>query len=102
MGEVAAAVEPDVDLVPPPEEPVPQPQPAIEQLVPAEATADSTPTAVPDQPATPAPDVVSTGAAPEPEPEQSAATKGPMDMLAKLLRAKVRARTSLKINCARE
>src|SRR5438045_6416776 len=31
MGEVPAAVEPDVDLVPPPEEPAPQTQPAMEQ-----------------------------------------------------------------------
>jgi hypothetical protein len=87
MGEVAAAVQPEVDLVPPPEEPAPQPEPVVEQLVPAEATAESTPPAVePDQPATPAPDVVSTEAAPEPEAEQAAAAKSPMDLLTKLLR----------------
>ena len=88
MGEVPAAVQPEVDLAPPPEEPLPQAQPAMEQLVPAaESTAESTPAAAePNQPETPAPDVVSTGAAPEPEAEQSAATKSPMDMLAKLLR----------------
>src|SRR5205085_12690026 len=86
MGEVAAAVEPVVDLMPSPEEPAPQLQPVVEQLVPAEATADSESPAVPDQPGTPAPDIVSAGAPPEPEPEQSAATKSPMDMLAKLLR----------------
>jgi 3-hydroxyisobutyrate dehydrogenase-like beta-hydroxyacid dehydrogenase len=88
MGEVPAAVQPEIELAPPPEEPVPQAQPAMEQFVPAaESTAESTPAAVePNQPETPAPDVVSTGAAPEPEAEQSAATKSPMDMLAKLLR----------------
>jgi len=87
MGEVPAAVEPDIDLVPPPEEPAPQTQPAMEQFVPAESTAESTPAAVePNQPETPAPEVVSTETAPEPAAEQSAATKSPMDLLAKLLR----------------
>src|SRR5205823_11561076 len=42
MGEVAAAVQPDVDLTPPAEEPAPEPQPATEQLVSAETTAEST------------------------------------------------------------
>src|SRR5947209_10641995 len=61
MGEVPAAVEPDLDLVPPPEEPAPQTQPAMEQFVPAESTAESTPAAVePNQPETPAQEVVST------------------------------------------
>ena len=87
MGEVAAAVQPDVDLAPPPEEPAPQPQPATEQFVPAESTSESTPAAVePNQPETPAQEVVSTDAAPEPAAEQSAATKSPMDLLTKLLR----------------
>jgi 3-hydroxyisobutyrate dehydrogenase-like beta-hydroxyacid dehydrogenase len=87
MGEVAAAVQPDVEVAPPPEEPAPQPQPAMEQFVPAESTAESTPApAEPEQSATPAQDVASTEAAPQPEAEQSAAAKGPMDMLAKLLR----------------
>jgi hypothetical protein len=87
MGEVPAAVQPDVDLAPPPEEPAPQAQPATEQVVPAESIVESTPAAVePMQPGTPAADVVSTEAAPEPEAEQSAATKSPMDLLAKLLR----------------
>jgi len=86
MGEVAAAVEPEVDVAPPPE-PALQPQPATEQFVPAEANVASTPAAIePNQPATPAQDVVSTKAAPEPEAEQSAATKPTMDLLAKLLR----------------
>jgi 3-hydroxyisobutyrate dehydrogenase-like beta-hydroxyacid dehydrogenase len=87
MGEVAAAVQPEVDLAPPPEEPTPQAQPATEQLVPVESTGESTPAAVePNQPGTPAQDVVSTEAAPEAEPKQSTATKSPMDLLAKLLR----------------
>ncbi len=87
MGEVPAAVEPDVDLAPPPEEAAPQAQPAMEQFVPAESTAQSTPAAVePNQPETPAQEVVSTEAAPEPAAEQPAATKSPMDLLAKLLR----------------
>jgi 3-hydroxyisobutyrate dehydrogenase-like beta-hydroxyacid dehydrogenase len=86
MGEVAAAVQPEVDVTPPPE-PALQPQPATEQFVAAEANVESTPTAIePNQPATPAPDVVSTETAPEPEAEQSAATKPSMDLLAKLLR----------------
>jgi 3-hydroxyisobutyrate dehydrogenase-like beta-hydroxyacid dehydrogenase len=89
MGEVAAAVEPAAEVAPPPEEPAPQAQPVIEQLVPAESTAEPTPAAVeanpPPAPA-PAQDVVSTEAAPESEAEQSAAAKSPMDLLAKLLR----------------
>ena len=87
MGEVAAAVQPDVDLTPPAEEPAPEPQPATEQLVSAETTAESTPPAVePNQPEAPAQNIVSTEASPGPETEQPAATKSPMDMLAKLLR----------------
>jgi len=86
MGEVAAAVQPEVDVTPPPE-PALQPQPATEQFVPTEANVASTPTAVePNQPATPAQDVVSTKAAPEPEAEQPVATKPSMDLIAKLLR----------------
>jgi hypothetical protein len=87
MGEVAAAVQPDVDVAPPPEEPAPQALPAMEQVVPAESTVESTPAVVePSSPGTPAQDVVSTEAAPGSEPEQSAGTKSPMDLLAKLLR----------------
>ena len=86
MGEVAAAVQPEVDLTPPPE-PVLQPQPATEQSVPAEATSESIPAAVePNPPGTPAQAVVSNEAVAEPEAEQSAETKSPMDLLAKLLR----------------
>ena len=86
MGEVPAAVEPAVELAPP-EEAAPQAQPAMEQFVPAESTAESTPAAVePNQPETPAQEVVSTEASPEPAAEQPAATKSPMDLLAKLLR----------------
>src|ERR1700730_12317474 len=81
MGEVAAAVQPDVDVSPPPEEPAPQAEPAMEQVVPAESTVESTPAAVePSSPGTPAQDVVSTEATPGSEPEQSAATKSPMDL----------------------
>src|SRR5437763_3029789 len=58
MGEVAAAVQPDVDLAPALEEPAPQPQPAMEHLVPAESAIESTPAAVePNQPAAPAENV---------------------------------------------
>jgi hypothetical protein len=87
MGEVAAAVQ-DVDLALPPTEPAPEPQPALEQFVPAESTGEAaTPAAVePNQVETPIPDVVSPETAPEPPAEQSAATKSPMDLLAKLLR----------------
>jgi hypothetical protein len=87
MGEVAAAVQPDVDLTPPPE-PVLQPQPVTEQFVPSESTGElTTPSPVePNQAETAIHDVVSPDAAPEPEAEQSAATKSPMNLLAKLLR----------------
>src|SRR2546423_13185585 len=58
MGEVAAAVQPDVDLAPPAEEPAPEPQPATEKIGPAETTAESTPPVVePNQPEAPAPNV---------------------------------------------
>jgi hypothetical protein len=89
MGEVAAAVQvQEVDLAPLfPEEPVPEPQPTMEQSVPAESAGETTTPAVePSQPETPAQDVVSTEAAPEPEAEQSAAAKSPVELLAKLLR----------------
>ena len=89
MGEVAAAVQvQEVDLAPPPEEPVPEPQPTTEQFVPAELAGETTtPAAIePSQPETPPQDVVSTEAAAEPEAEQSAAAKSPLDLLAKLLR----------------
>jgi 3-hydroxyisobutyrate dehydrogenase-like beta-hydroxyacid dehydrogenase len=86
MGEVAAAVEPDVNLAPTPE-PVLQAQPATEQFVPAESTAELTPPELePNQPAAPSQNVVSAEPAAEPEAEQSDATKPPMDLLAKLLR----------------
>jgi hypothetical protein len=44
------------------------------------------PAVEPNQPEAPAQDVKSTEAPPEPEAEQSAAAKSPMDLLAKLLR----------------
>src|ERR1700704_4431807 len=63
MGEVPAAVEPEVDLAPP--EPVLQPQPTPEQFVPAEATTESTPAVLePNQSGAPAQDIASTEAAP--------------------------------------
>jgi hypothetical protein len=92
MGEVAAAVQvQEVDLAPPPpEEPVPEPQPAMEQFVPAESAGETTPPAAvePNPPEIPAHDVISTEAEHEPEAEPSAAAKSPMDLLAKLLRGK--------------
>src|SRR5437899_2842651 len=106
MGEVAAAVQvQEVDLAPPPpEEPVPEPQPTMEQFVPAESAGETTtPAAVePSQPETPAHDVISTEAAPEPEAEQSAAATSPVDLLAKFLRGEARAQTNPKINSAKE
>ncbi len=87
MGEVAAAVQ-DVDLAPPPAEPGPQPEPAMEQFVPAESSGELIAPAATEtnQPETPPPDVASSEATPEPQSEQSAEAKSPMDMLAKLLR----------------
>ena len=106
MGEVAAAVQvQEVDLAPlPPEEPVPEPQPAMEQVVPAESAGETTtPGAVePNPPGTPAHDVISTEAAPEPEAEESAAATSPVDLLAKFLRGEARARTNPEINRAKE
>jgi 3-hydroxyisobutyrate dehydrogenase-like beta-hydroxyacid dehydrogenase len=86
MGEVAAAVQPDVDLTPPPE-PATQPQPSTEQPVLAESTGELiAPAAIEtNQPAPPPQDVVSSEAAAEPPAEQSAAAKSPMDLLTKLL-----------------
>ena len=84
MGEVAAAVQPDVDLAPPPPaEPAPEPQP--EQFIPAES-AVPTAAAQPTQPEIPVENVASSEAAPEPQAEQTAPATSPVDMLAKLLR----------------
>ena len=96
MGEVAAAVQ-EVELAPTPAETATQAEPVMEQFIPAqssaestlpaESTAESTPAAVePNPPATPAQDVASSEAQPEPEADQSTSTKAPMDLLAKLLR----------------
>ncbi len=87
MGEVAAAVQ-DVDLAPPPAEPGPQPEPAMEQFVPAESSGELIAPAATEtnQPETPPQGVASSEATPEPQSEQSAEAKSPMDMLAKLLR----------------
>ena len=84
MGEVAAAVQPDVDLAPPaPAEPATEPQ--LEQFIPAES---AVPTAEvqPIQPEMPVENAASPEPAPEPQPEQTAPATSPMDMLAKLLR----------------
>ena len=89
MGEVAAAVQPEVDLAPPPAtEPEPQLQPAIEQFVSPEPSGEATAPATVEsnQPEAPVENAVSPESAPEPQAEESAATKSPMNMLAKLLR----------------
>jgi hypothetical protein len=88
MGEVAAAVQPDVDLPPPPE-PATQPEPSTEQPVLAESTGELiAPAAIETNQPAPAPqDVVSAEVTPEPQSsEQSAAAKSPMNLLTKLLR----------------
>ncbi len=87
MGELAAAVQ-DVDLTPLPE-PVLQPQPPAEQPVSAESTGELiAPAAIETNqpPETPPQDVVLPEGTPEPQAEQSAAAKSPMDLLTKLLR----------------
>ena len=87
MGEVAAAVQPEVDLAPPPAEPAPEIQPAMEPLVPAESSAESTAPATAESiQSEKSPNVVSSEAAPEQQTDQPPATKPAMDMLAKLLR----------------
>jgi 3-hydroxyisobutyrate dehydrogenase-like beta-hydroxyacid dehydrogenase len=86
MGEVAAAVQ-DVELPPTPE-PAPRPRLVTEELIPAARSAESTAQATVE--ASPgevqAQENVSSEGAPQPQPEQSAETKSPMDLLAKLLR----------------
>ena len=76
----------------------------MEQFVPADSAGETTtPGAVePNPPGTPAHDVISTEAAPEPEAEQSAAATSPVDLLAKFLRGEARARTNPEINRAKE
>jgi 3-hydroxyisobutyrate dehydrogenase-like beta-hydroxyacid dehydrogenase len=96
MGEVAAAVQPEVDLAPPPAEPAPQPEPAMESFAPAESTTETT-TPAPIEPMMPAPTETAQPETPaehavpqettaEEQPQESPASKSPMDMLAKLLR----------------
>lgn len=95
MGEVAAAVQPDVDLAPPLAEtppqgevpPPPQPGPVVEQVAPAE------PAPKPPAPApaevnqnAPATESAPQEATAEQQAEQPQPAKSPMDMLAKLLR----------------
>lgn len=89
MGEVAAAVQPDIDLAPHSVEPVPQPEPAVEQFAPIEPTAESMATAPApvgvNQPP-PSEQSVPQEPAAEQQAEQPEAGKSPMDLLAKLLR----------------
>jgi 3-hydroxyisobutyrate dehydrogenase-like beta-hydroxyacid dehydrogenase len=96
MGEVAAAVQPAVDLAPPPAEALPPPESppqaepvVVEQLVPesapestASAPVETAPEPQPAQsePATPEP------ATAEQQSEQPETAKSPMEMLARLLR----------------
>lgn len=90
MGEVAAAVQQDVELPPPPlEQPPPeqltQSEPTLEPFIPAESIAAPAPTE-PSESAVPAENVASPEAAPEQQPEQRAPSSSPLDLLAKLLR----------------
>ncbi len=84
MGEVAAAVQ-EAELNQPAVEPVPQTFPMAEHLAPSESTLETQPTAA-TQPQAPPPDVIPVAPPSEPQPEQSATTGSPMDLLAKLLR----------------
>jgi 3-hydroxyisobutyrate dehydrogenase-like beta-hydroxyacid dehydrogenase len=88
MGEVAAAVGPDVEIAesppleaPPPLQPFPEQSPQPET---AGEVAASTPESVP--PSGPGEQPASPPTAPDPQAEQSAASNSPMDLLAKLLR----------------
>jgi hypothetical protein len=95
MGEVAAAGQPDVDLAPPPAETPPQPEMPLQQPEPVAEQPAPVEQATP-QPSAPAPADVTPNAPPaEPAPQEAAAekpseqpepSKGPMDMLAKMLR----------------
>jgi 3-hydroxyisobutyrate dehydrogenase-like beta-hydroxyacid dehydrogenase len=97
MGEVAAAVQ-EADLTQPQTASVAENAPAAEQLLPSEPMAETTtpvespsqtPAAQPaqaNQPETKSPDIVSPAPTPETQPEESAASASPMELLAKLLR----------------
>src|SRR5437763_2715147 len=87
MGEVAAAV--DVDLAPPSAAPAPEAEPVTEQFAPVEPAAEPELAAPvePNQTPPPGESVIPEPATAEQQAEQPTdATKGPMDMLAKLLR----------------
>jgi len=100
MGEVAAAVQPEAELPPaaiepapqpqpmPQAEPLPQPEPALEQFVPIESAAEPVMPAPVEttQPPAQAEQAIPQDAAAEKQPQESDATKSPMDLLAKLLR----------------
>jgi 3-hydroxyisobutyrate dehydrogenase-like beta-hydroxyacid dehydrogenase len=87
MGEVAAAVQQDVDVAAAaPAEPAPPPPGSqFEQFVPAESVNPAAPVESTLPQATP-PEAASQEAAPAPEPEQSTPANSPLDLLAKLLR----------------
>jgi 3-hydroxyisobutyrate dehydrogenase-like beta-hydroxyacid dehydrogenase len=88
MGEVAASVQQDVNLESLPLESAPQPpaEPMAEQFAAAQSTDESPAGAEPNQPQTPAQKVGSSESATEPQPDQSAVSHSPMNLLAKLLR----------------
>ena len=95
MGEVAAAVQPDVDLAPPPlaetppqaEAPSPpEPEPVAEQVAAAEPALEPPAQAPAEVNQTPAAEPAPQEATAEQEAEQPQPAKSPMDMLAKLLR----------------
>jgi 3-hydroxyisobutyrate dehydrogenase-like beta-hydroxyacid dehydrogenase len=88
MGEVAASVQQDVNLESLPLESAPQPpaEPMAEQFAAAQSTDESPAGTEPNQPQTPAQKVGSSESATEPQPDQSAVSHSPMNLLAKLLR----------------
>lgn len=88
MGEVAASVQQDVNLESLPSESAPQPpsEPMAEQFAAAQSTDESPAGTEPNQPQTPPQKVGSSESATEPQPDQSAVSHSPMNLLAKLLR----------------
>jgi 3-hydroxyisobutyrate dehydrogenase-like beta-hydroxyacid dehydrogenase len=88
MGEVAASVQQDVNLESLPLESASQPpaEPIAEQFAAAQSTDESPAGTEPNQPQTPAQKVGSSESATEPQPDQSAVSHSPMNLLAKLLR----------------
>ena len=87
MGEVAAAV--DVDLTPASAAPVLQPEPVIEQFAPVQPATEpelAAPIETNQAPPPAEPVIPEATTAEQPAEQPTDATKGPMDMLAKLLR----------------